>query len=495
MNNKSEKKAIIIGAGIAGLAAALRLKKQGFEVTVFESASTFGGKIKEYHWQNFRFDTGPSLFTLPHLVDELFELFDKNPRKYFTYSQLPLVTKYFYADDLVIESFSDAKKFAIEAETKTNVKAKTVLRFLEMQKKTYNLLAPIFLENPIHIFSRLLKWKNVPALIHVSNPRFLFSLHRVNQRFFKNDYLVKLFNRYGTYNGSNPYKMPSLFNIISHLEHNVGAYLPQNGIFTIPKSLYQLAQEQGINFRFDSFVNEIIVENNSAKGIKSCGESYFADVVLSNMDANFTYQKLLKTTKPPKIYLENEKSTSALIFHWAIKGNFEQLDVHNILFAADYKAEFEHLFGKKITFSDPTIYIYVSSKAVPTDAPSGYENWFVMINMPNLSSTQNQENLIENTKNIILKKINLFLKTELEKQIIHENITTPSDLQNTTHSYLGSLYGGSSNSMLSAFFRHPNFSKIDNLYFCGGTVHPGGGIPLCLLSAKIAIDLVNEKNI
>lgn len=492
MNKKSNQTAIIIGAGIAGISAAIRLKKKGFNVIVFESASSFGGKIKEYRWQDFRFDTGPSLFTLPQLVDELFELCNKNPRHYFTYSQLPLVTKYFYANGTTIDSFSDAQKFASEAETKTNIKAKTILRFLEIQKKTYNLLAPIFLENPIHIFSRLLKWKNISALIHISNPRFLFSLNNVNQRFFKNDYLVKLFNRYGTYNGSNPYKMPSLFNIISHLEHNVGAYLPKKGIFSIPQSLYQLAQEEGVVFEFNAKVDEIIVEKNQAIGVKSNGKNYSSSVVVSNMDANFTYQKLLPNIKAPKIYLENEKSTSALIFHWAIEGNFSDLDVHNILFANDYKAEFEHLFDKKTTFYDPTIYIYISSKAVESDAPSKFENWFVMINMPNLSTQQTQVDLIENTRQIIIRKINTFLKTKIETKIIHEHITTPTDLQNTTHSYLGSLYGGSSNSIISAFLRHPNFSKINNLYFCGGTVHPGGGIPLCLLSAKIATDLIAQ---
>lgn len=485
-------KAIIIGAGIAGMAIALRLRKQGYEVCVFEAASIAGGKIKSYQWQNFRFDTGPSLLTLPHLVDELFELYGKNPKDFFEYQQLPLVTKYFYSDNKIIDSYSNAIKFADEVAQKLNVKKNIITNFLENQKKTYQLLAPIFLENPIHIFSRLLRFKNVPALLKICNPTLLLSMNFVNSYIFKNSYLIKIFNRYGTYNGSNPYKMPSLFNIISHLEHNKGAFLPTKGMFAVTDSLFQLAIDEGINFNFNSYVDEIIVENGIAVGIKSNQNIHLANVVISNMDVNFSYKKLLLTQKSPKIHLNTPQSTSALIFHWAINTKTPQLDVHNIFFADNYKEEFEFLFDKKITYFDPTIYIYISSKCVPRDAPQGSENWFVMINLPHITA-QNEQIDIEKIRKMILNKIKTFIEVDIENKIIHENITTPQTLQNTTHSFLGSLYGGSSNTILSAFLRHPNFSSIKKLYFCGGTVHPGGGIPLCLLSAKITANLIAEK--
>lgn len=485
-------KAIIVGAGIAGIATAIRLQKQGYEVIVFDSASVVGGKIKSYKWQNFRFDTGPSLFTLPKLVDDIFELCGKNPRQYFDYQPLKLVTKYFYSDGITIDSYSNPEKFAEEVELKLQVKKSVIHKFLQKQKRNYELLAPIFLENPIHIFSRLLKIKNIPALICVSNPILLFPMNLVNSYIFKNKYLTKIFNRYGTYNGSNPYKMPSLFNIISHLEHNVGAYLPSKGMVEIVNSLNKLALEMGVQFRLNSFVDEIIIENNTAIGVISNQNKYFSDIVISNMDVDFSYKKLLKTQKAPSIHINTPKSTSALIFHWAINKNFSELDVHNIMFADNYKAEFEYLFNKKITFFDPTIYVYISSKQVPKDAPNDSENWFVMINMPHLTD-KNIDYDIDNIKKIITDKINKQLKTDINKYIIHENITTPQSLQNTTHSYLGSLYGGSSNTILSAFLRHPNFSSIKKMYFCGGTVHPGGGIPLCLLSAKITSELIAEK--
>ncbi len=486
-------KVIIIGAGIAGIATAIRLRKQGFEVLVLESAATYGGKIKDYKWLDYRFDTGPSLFTLPELVDELFQLCGKDPRSYFNYDKLPVVTKYFYGDKTVINAYANPSDFAQEVEKKTGVEKAVVNSFLEIQKETYGKLAHLFLENPIHIFSRLLKVANLPALLHLMQFRFLRTMNGVNKSWFRNDALVKLFNRYGTYNGSNPYVMPSLFNIISHLEHNTGAFFPEGGMSTIAHVLYKLAQEEGVEFRFNSYVKKIVEDKGRVKGVISAGETIETAKVISNMDANLTYEHLLPEVKYPKHYLDNQKSTSALIFHWAMEGNYPDLEVHNILFAENYKEEFEFLFNKKQLYKDPTVYIYISSKAQASDAPSNGENWFVMINVPHLTPGADWEQLEEEGRAYVKKKIKDVLGIDVTPKILHEHVTTPKALQDTTHSYLGSLYGGSSNSMMSGFLRHPNFSKVKGLYFAGGTVHPGGGVPLCLLSAKITADLVREK--
>lgn len=498
----SDKKAVIIGAGIAGLAASIRLRNLGYEVAIYEAAPHAGGKIKEYKWNNFRFDTGPSLFTLPELVDELFVLCNKNPRNYFNYKQLPIVTKYFYQNGTIINSYSDGAKFAQEVKQKTGVEEKVIHSFLKIQAKTYQLLAPIFLENSIHRFLKLFKIKNLPALLHVMNPRFLLSMNKANTKHFQNKELTQLFNRYGTYNGSNPYKMPSLFNIISHLEHSVGAYLAENGMRSIVDAVYLLAVEEGVKFYFNSYVSAVTSEQlpvtskqNAVTGIVVNGDFIAANLIVSNMDVDNTYKKLLPNHKSPNIYLKNEKSTSALIFHWAIDGKFPVLDVHNILFANDYEAEFQHLFELKKIYIDPTIYVYISSKAVENDAPLNCENWFVMVNTPHLTPTDDWDAQKNELRTLIIRKINAYLSIDIEKQILHEHTITPVDLENTTHSYLGSLYGSSSNSMFSAFLRHPNFSTIKGLYFCGGTVHPGGGIPLCLLSAKITSELIAEENL
>jgi len=224
------------------------------------------------------------------------------------------------------------------------------------------------------------------------------------------------------------------------------------------------------------------------------GEQRNADIVVSNMDVFSTYKNLLPEKDWPKKTLAQEQSSSALIFYWGIAKTFPELDLHNILFADDYAGEFEKIFKTKTISEDPTVYINISSKCNPADAPSGCENWFVMINTPG-DYGQDWDMIIRKVKKNIIKKINKVLNCDLESLIRTENILEPRLIQSKTQSHRGALYGTASNNKFAAFLRHSNFSKkIKNLYFCGGSVHPGGGIPLCLHSAQIVSDLVSTDH-
>ena len=193
----------------------------------------------------------------------------------------------------------------------------------------------------------------------------------------------------------------------------------------------------------------------------------------------------MKNTKAKKRTLEQEPSSSAMIFYWGIKKQFENLDLHNIFFSADYKNEFDTIFNQKTVCDDPTIYIHVSSKYNKNDAPLDSENWFVMVNVPS-NSGQDWEITREKVKENVLSKISRLLGEDISALIEEEDYLDPIRIEQRTSSFAGALYGASSNDRMAAFFRHSNFSKVKGLYFVGGSVHPGGGIPLCLLSAEIA---------
>ena len=260
----------------------------------------------------------------------------------------------------------------------------------------------------------------------------------------------------------------------------------------ITNSLYELATKKGVNFHFSKRVKRILIENKRAIGIETEQETVKADLVISNMDIFPSYKKLMPDEKHPEQTLKQERSSSALIFYWGINRIFPELDLHNILFSKNYKDEFKTIFEKKNISDDPTIYINITCKEEKNDAPKGSENWFVMVNTPG-DYGQNWEKIIALTKQQILKKIKRTLGVSIEKWIVTEEILNPKLIEKKTSSYRGSLYGAASNSKFAAFLRHPNFSqKIKNLYFCGGSVHPGGGIPLCLLSAKIVADQIKE---
>jgi hypothetical protein len=278
--------------------------------------------------------------------------------------------------------------------------------------------------------------------------------------------------------------------IIPHFEHHQGAYYPEGGMHHITQSVFELAQSLGVQFSFNSTVEEILLEKGRATGIKVNGKVLPYERIICNMDVFHAYRRLLPHAPQPEKTLRQEKSTSALIFYWGVQRDFPELNMHNILFSEDYRREFELLSQGQVS-DDPTVYINITSKHTSGDAPPGCENWFVMINVP-YNAGQDWDAIIERSRTQVMAKINRILGIKIQDLIACEEILEPRSIERKTWSHLGALYGTSSNNRMSAFLRHPNFShKIKNLYFVGGSVHPGGGIPLCLLSAKIVDELID----
>ncbi|SHF88775.1 phytoene desaturase [Flavobacterium segetis] len=479
------KQAIIVGSGIAGLAAAIRLRNKGYAVQVLEKNSYPGGKLTQIKGNGFRFDAGPSLFTMPNLITELFTLSGKKSSDYFNFDQLDVLCNYFYEDGTQIIASSDIDAFAAEMEKKTTDSAEKVKKHLIKSAFIYGATKDQFLNKSLHKINSFLSLSTLTAVFKMPFLNIFNSMNQVNENTFSDSKTIRLFNRYATYNGSNPYKAPGILNIIPHLEFGLGAYLPRGGMHEITNSLVKLAKEIGVEFHFNQEVIAIETENNQAKTVATKSSNYAADIVVCNADIHTVYEKLIPSAKKLKEVDKQERSSSALIFYWGINKVFPQLDVHNIMFTEDYKAEFDHIFEAKTIYEDPTIYINITSKKIEGDAPQGKENWFVMINVPSVYG-QDWENLIAEARKNILSKISRNLGENIEDLIQFEQQLTPQLIEDKTYSYKGSLYGTSSNNRFAAFFRHKNFSsQYKNLYFCGGSVHPGGGIPLAVLSAKI----------
>ena len=487
MNNK----VAIIGSGIAGIATSIRLKAKGFDVTVYEKNSFPGGKLSSFKLGEFRFDAGPSLFTMPQYVDELFEISGENPKEHFKYKKKKIACKYFWEDESIFNAYSDKEKFYDECENKFNVERKQIKKYLNKAKKKFDLTRKIFLEKSLHKINSFLNYETVKALFNLNIYQINKNLDEVNQKEIEEKHLVQLFNRYATYNGSSPYKTPGMMTLIQHLESHYGTYIPLKGMNDISNSLYRLAERKGVKFEFESEVEKIEIQNNQAIGIIVNNKLKRFDKIVSNSDVYSTYKYLLKE-KLNHNSLKQERSSSAIIFYWGIKKIYKQLDLHNIFFSDNYEKEFKYIFDENKIIDDPTIYVNITSKDVPADSPESCENWFVMVNSP-FNTGQDWEKIKNTLRSNIISKLERILKENISNNIVEERIYTPVDLESNTNSHQGSLYGISSNNKFSAFLRHPNFlKKIPNLYFCGGSVHPGGGIPLCLLSAKIVSNLIEK---
>ncbi|MCU0340503.1 MAG: phytoene desaturase family protein [Spirosomaceae bacterium] len=482
------KKAAIIGAGIAGIASSIRLTVRGYEVHVFEANAYPGGKLSSFELNGYRFDA--ALFTLPHLVDELFALAGKSPKDYFDYIRLDETCRYFWDDGTRLTAHTDRRAFAQEIEEQLGEPAQNLLNHLADSAVKYDVTEKLFLHRSLHKISTYFNRDALKGYLNLHRLEAFTNMNRANERRFKTDKAVQLFNRYATYNGSDPYQTPATMNIIPHLEYNIGAFFPKKGMVHITDSLVNLAEELGVKFHFNARVTAIETQQNRVTGLKIGSEVRPYDLLISNMDVVNTFGKLLPKAKQPTRILRQPKSSSALIFYWGVKRSFSQLGLHNIFFSNDYRAEFEHLFQRQTLYHDPTVYINVTSKHKPDDAPQEAENWFVMVNAPN-NNGQDWDGLINETRQNIIQKLNRNLGVNLSELIECEAILDPRSIESKTSSSQGALYGNSSNNRFAAFLRHANFSReFDNLFFVGGSVHPGGGIPLAILSAKIATDLV-----
>lgn len=489
---RSKKSINIIGSGMAGLSSAVRLALAGHDIQVFEAADGPGGKLREMQLGDYRFDLGPSLFTMPQYVDALFEVANRDPRDYFNYHRKETVCHYFWSDGTAFQALANTDHFAANASQTFGVSKQSILHYFKDSERKYELTAGLFLEQSLHKASTYLSKETLKAVSSIGRLDLHKSLHEVNQQRFDNKKLVQLFDRYATYNGSDPYRTPGIMSMIPHLEQHYGTYFPKGGMHSITKALHRLALDVGVNFHFNSPVDRILTASGRAIGVRSKGLDHPCDIVVSNMDVVPTYRRLMPHEKSPHKTLSQERSSSALIFYWGIAAEFPELDLHNILFSEDYQREFKAIFEQGTIADEATIYINISSKEEATDAPSGKENWFVMINAPG-DQGQDWESIIDRCRAYILQRLSGLLKQDIASLIEVEHVLDPRGIASSTGSHQGSLYGAASNDRMAAFLRHPNFSsRIDALYFCGGSVHPGGGIPLCLLSGAIVADLVSR---
>ena len=469
-------KITILGAGIGGMSAAALLAHQGFDVKILEQNANYGGKAGQINKCNYIFDTGPSLLTFPEWIDELFEQCNKNPRDYFDYFHLDKITRYFFKDESYLDVTSDLELTSKNFEKYSGLESKKFLKYFKLWEKIYEISERTFLKGEMTY--NLSFFKNAFLWFTKAGVRNIFSsMANYNSNKLENKNVEQIMNRFATYTGSSPYKTPAFMNQLAVVEMIKGAYFPKGGMFSIPSALYQLCIDLGVSFSFNEKVCSLKIENNGVL-VQTENESYYPEICISNIDY-FVTQKLMSNNS----FISPEKlSTSAIVFYWGIKSKFNQLELHNILFSEDYRKEFSEIFDLHKIPDELTIYINITSKLESSHAPEGCENWFVMVNIPPRPDLVTK-NEIQRVKKFIIKTINLKLKTDIEKLIEFEKILTPNTLYKDTGAFNGALYGDHQNSLHSIINRKKNEDNENkNMFYVGGSVHPGGGIPLALRS-------------
>ena len=477
---------IIIGSGIGGMACAATLAKSGKKIKILEQNNHVGGKAGKIKVNGYEFDTGPSLLTYPNWFDDLFLSCGKNPRDYFNYIRLENVTRYFFDEGKFVDVVSDLEETAENFEKKLGIDKNEFLKYFKKWEDIYKISEEVFLKGEFKIDYKFIK--NSIKWISKSGISNIFKSMATYNKRLQNPALEKIMNRFATYTGSSPFETPAFMNQLAVVEMVLGGFYPYGGIFNLPKALEKLCLDLGVEFEFNCKIEKIEALKNNFK-LLSSKQEYNATKLISNIDY-FTTQDLLGNTN--KIF-QSALSTSCIVFYWGVKANFDKLKLHNIIFSEDYKKEFTEIFQDKVIPNDPTIYINISSKMDSDHAPEGCENWFVMINIP-AQSNHISDDQIKRVKKLIIKNVFNKFKVDINNLIEFEEVLTPKKLFENTGSYLGALYGNHQNSIYSIMKRKKNQDqKMKNLFYVGGTVHPGGGMPLALRSGvNTANKILNE---
>ncbi|NJP05186.1 MAG: phytoene desaturase [Chloroflexaceae bacterium] len=485
---------VIVGGGLGGLSTAIHLALQQRSVVLLEKNERLGGKMNIVQEAGYTFDTGPSLLTMPWILRDLFAAAGRNLEDTLELIPLDPICRYIWPDQTQFDFWQNLPGLVQAIDRLNPADVTGLFRFLAYVAPIYQTVADVFLLQPFDGIGDLL----TPRLLRDGWRIDAFrTMDQSVQQYFQSPYLRQIFNRYATYNGSSPYLTPATFNVIAYIELVEGGWHVRGGIYRLAQALQQLAENLGVDIRTSSEVCEIRLHRGRACGVTLAGgQQIQSEAVVVNADPRYAYEQLLPGQDTQTRRLQQlEPSCSGFILLLGINRSYKQLQHHNIFFSQDYRTEFEAIFARGVPAPDPTVYVCSTSVTDQGHAPPGHMNLFVLVNAPSLNERYRWEREKEGYRQTIIRKLERMGLSDLSQHIVYEQIITPLDLWQRYHAAAGAIYGLASNNPFVAFLRPPLRARgIKQLYFVGGGTHPGGGIPLVLLSGqsvarRIAIDM------
>lgn len=493
-----KEKVIIIGAGPGGLSSAMILAHRGYEVVVYEKQAAVGGRTSPIKAEDFTFELGPTFVMLPQIFEEIFELSGKKLSDYITWKKL---------DTLYRLNFADGRNFTVsDDKTKLKEEIKRLFpgdelgyeKFLTSQRKQFEKMYPC-LKVPYESIWHYFRLKLLKALPYMNN---FSSLYDVMSRYFKHEDMKISMTFQAKYLGMSPWQCPGAFSILSFIEHEFGIFHPLGGVHKITEAMAQVATENGAVIHLSTPIQEIIIKNGKAVGVRlRDGSEDFADKVIMNADfaAGMTHlvpDQYRKNTRWSDKKLETRPySCSTFMLYIGLKKKYD-IPHHNIFFASNYKHNIEQIFKSKTLPEDPSFYLHNASVTDDSLAPEGKSALYVLVPVPNLSA----EHVDWNTEKETYTKLVLDAiakKTELkdiQDQIEVMRVITPLDWQDKVNVYKGAVFNLAHTLGQMLYLRpHNKFESIGNLFLVGGGTHPGSGLPTILESGRITADLISDK--
>ncbi len=481
---------VVIGAGMGGLSAAIRLAAAGRKVVVLEQNSQVGGKLGEWRAGGYRWDTGPTVITMRPVFEELFAAAGRRLEDYVRLNPVEPLTRYFFADGNRLDATTDIAEMNRQIAAFAPEDVAGYQKFMAYAANLYRLTAPVFIHDRPPRLASLFKVKPWEVL------RFdgLRTMQQAIDSFVNSAEMRQFLGRFATYVGASPFLAPGALNVIAHVELAQGVFMPEDGVMALGRAYERLARELGVEIQLNTRAEKILIENSAVQGVRcDDGRLFAATAVVANVDAGILQSKLLpgrQESGPPADAAE--LSCSGFVLLLGVRGTHPELVQHNIFFSSDSKREFEQIFEAGEPPDEPTVYISIGARSTPEDAPPGCENWFVVVNAPPLGRGWDWAARAQEYRDRVLTRLATF-GLDIRDKIEVERILTPADIERMTGAQRGALYGLTSNNRWGAFRRpHNRAPKVRGLYLAGGTTHPGGGVPMVTLSGKVAAELLLE---
>ena len=478
---------IVIGSGFGGIAAALRLRAKGHDVTLIEKHQDLGGRARVFKKNGFTFDGGPTVITAPYLINELFELFKKNPKDYIELSPLKIWYQFIFEDRSKFNYSGNENEMKAQIGELSQEDVQGYEKLVNFTKKIFDKgfteLADVPFDKPFVMMQQL------PALLKLKSYKSVYSLV---SSYIKNEKLRRMLSMHPLLVGGNPFTTTSIYGLILYLEKKWGIHYSMGGTGNIIKGFEKLMNEVGIKVIKGNEVKKIISKNTKITGVQLSNDNTInADIVICNADPPAVYEKLLDGNNNNSFLFNWKKkrmeySMGLFVYYFGTKKIYENVEHHTIKFGNKYKEHLDDIFDKKKLNEDISYYLHRPSATDKSMAPEGNDCFYVLVPVPNNQSGIDWNTEGEKMKSLIINKMEKDLMPNLKENIVEDFYLTPDYFEKDLNTKFGSGFSIQPKFTQSAYFRFHNKSEIyDGLYFVGAGTHPGAGVPGVLSSAKV----------
>ena len=478
---------IVIGSGFGGIAAALRLRAKGHEVTIIEKHPDLGGRARVFKKNGFTFDGGPTVITAPYLINELFDLFKKDPKNYIKLTPLKIWYQFIFEDKTKFNYSGNELEMKNQIQKIKMEDVKGYERLVNFTKKIFDKgfteLADVPFDKPFVMVQQL------PSLLKLKSYKSVYSLV---SSYIKSEKLRRMLSMHPLLVGGNPFSTTSIYGLILYLEKKWGIHYSMGGTGNIIKGYEKLMNEVGIKILKKSEVTEIISSNNKISGVQINNHKVIdADNVICNADPPAVYEKLLSQNDNNSLLFNWKKkrmeySMGLFVYYFGTKKIYENVEHHTIKFGNKYKEHLNDIFDKKKLNEDISYYLHRPTATDKSMAPEGNDCFYVLVPVPNNQSKIDWDIEGEKMKKLVVEKMEKDLMPNLKENIVEDFYLTPDYFEKDLNTKYGSGFSIQPKFTQSAYFRFHNKSEIyDGLYFVGAGTHPGAGVPGVLSSAKV----------